>query len=442
MLVNIHSRRLRLLAFILILAPTPSISQVWTLKQCIDSAMVNNKNLQMSKNGITISEQKHKEAIANLIPKLNLTADYRYYIDLPYQLMPAAVFGGPAGTFKEAQFGVPHNLNASLQLIAPIYNPQIYGAIETTRIVSQISELQYQKTQEQVYFDICNLYYNAQIMNYQLLFIDSNLLNTNKLLKNIELLKENLLAKSTDVNKIRLQSEQLNTQKEIILSRYKQVLNALKFSMGIPYDYNIQIDSAIQLPNNNDYLSFSTIDIRIAETQKRLVNSELNTLKSSRIPTLSLYGTYGQNGYGYDKKPNDFLKFYPISFAGIQLSFPLFGGTVTKRKINQKKVELLNSNLQSDLINEQNKMLKDNSIAQKNVAIKTIMTTQNQISLAQEIYKQTLLQQSEGVASLTDVILADNSLREAQQSYLSSIVEYLKADLNLKKITGNISYKN
>ena len=43
------------------------------------------------------------------------------------------------------------------------------------------------------------------------------------------------------------------------------------------------------------------------------------------------------------------------------------------------------------------------------------------------------------MASLTDIVLADNALREAQQTYLSAVVDYLKADLELKKLTGNIS---
>jgi len=38
--------------------------------------------------------------------------------------------------------------------------------------------------------------------------------------------------------------------------------------------------------------------------------------------------------------------------------------------------------------------------------------------------------------------LADNALREAQQAYLTSMVDYLKADLELKKLTGNISINN
>jgi outer membrane protein TolC len=58
--------------------------------------------------------------------------------------------------------------------------------------------------------------------------------------------------------------------------------------------------------------------------------------------------------------------------------------------------------------------------------------------VAQTIYEQTILQQKQGTASLTDVLLADNAFREAQQTYLT-IIDYLKADLELKKLTGNIS---
>ena len=52
------------------------------------------------------------------------------------------------------------------------------------------------------------------------------------------------------------------------------------------------------------------------------------------------------------------------------------------------------------------------------------------------------MQQQQGTASLTDVLLADNALREAQQDYLSSLVDFLKADLELKKLTGNLATLN
>ena len=76
------------------------------------------------------------------------------------------------------------------------------------------------------------------------------------------------------------------------------------------------------------------------------------------------------------------------------------------------------------------------------VAIKSVKTSEEQIQLAQLIYDQTLLQNQEGTANITDIILADNSLREAQQTNLNSIIEYMKANLELKKLTGNLSIKN
>lgn len=442
-LVNIHKQ------FIMLLFTTIAFqsaqAQAWSLQQCIDTALVQNKNLQMGRNNISIGEQKSKEANANLIPKVTANADYKYFTNLPYQLMPLSTFNptAPEGQFKEAQFGVPHNINANLQLSMPLYNPQVYGAIQTTKIASELTELQYKKTEEQIYFEISNLYYNAQILYHQLAFIDSNLINSERLLSNIQLLNQQLLAKGTEVSKVKLQVSQLITLKENINSKYEQVLNVLKFSMGISIEQNLQIEPTIQYQNTIEYSSSSTLDISISKTQILLISSELSTLNKSRFfPSLHLIGTYGTAGFGYDKQPNDFLKFYPIGFAGIQLSYPLFNGTVTQRKINQKRLEIQNSELQLGLLTEQNNMQVENAKLQKIVAKKSVETTTEQIKLAQTIYDQTLLQQKQGTANLTDVLLADNALREAQQAYLTAVIDYLKADLELKKLTGNFTIKN
>jgi len=442
MLVNIHIHKIILLLLLTVVSVRPAQSQIWTLQQCIDTALVYNKSLQISRNSMEIAEQKHKEAWANLIPKVNVNADYRYYASLPYQFMPLSAFGGPDGQFKEVQFGVPHNINANLQLTMSIYNPLVYGAVRSTRIGSELNVLQVQKTTEQIFFEISNLYYNAQILNSQRAFIDSNLINNKKLLMNLQLLKEQLLAKCTDVSKVKLQIDQLTNQGEIIGNKYEQVLNALKFTMGISGERPINIEPLLlYYPENKEYISISTPDIRLTETQSRLLVSELRTLKNSRLPSLSLYGAYGTTGFGYDKQPNEFLKFYPIGYAGLQLTYPLFNGTITQRKINQKKLEVINSELQQRLITEQTNMQINNARQQRMVARHSLATTRSQITLGQSVYEQTILQQAQGTAGLPDVLLADNALREAQQNYLTAVVEYLKADLELKKLTGNILNK-
>ncbi len=436
-LVSIHRPYIILLLIILGFQSTQA--QVWTIQQCIDTAQVHNKNLQISKNNIQSGEQKQMEAMANLFPKINANADYRYYTNLPYQLMPLSVFGGPDGKFKEAQFGVPHNINANLQFSMPIYNSQIIGAIQNSKLASEINLLQYKKTEEQIYFEISNLYYNVQILNSQLAFIDSNLLNSKLLLKNVLILKEQLLAKGSDVNKIQLQVEQLTTQRALIKSKTDQVLNALKFTIGLSSEQKIEIDLKIKYQDKIQYTNSTTTDIQLVKTQNRFIKNELRTIRNSKLPSLSLFGTYGTMGYGYDKVPNDFLKFYPIGFGGVQLNFPLLNGTVTQRKINQKKIDLKNSELQQLLVIEQNNMLVENAKLQRESVANSVETNLSQIQLAKSIYHQTVLQQKQGIANLTDVLLADNSLRESQQNYLSAVIEYLKSDLELKKLTGNIS---
>ncbi len=444
MLVSVHTHKYMLSFVIVLVISIQGHAQTWSLQQCIDTAQVHNKNLQISRNNIAVSEQKQKETMSNLIPKVNVVGDYKYFTDLPYQLMPMSTFNpmAPEGQFKEAQFGVAHNMSASIQVAMPLYNSQIYGGIRTTKIASEINELKYKKTEEQIYYEITNLYYNIQILQHQLAFIDSNIVNTTKLLENMQLLHQQLMIKRTDVSKVELQKEQLITQRELIANNVEQVLNALKFSMGITTNQDIQIETDIQHKSINEYSHLPTIDLQLTSMYNRLLLSELKTLKSSRLPSVSLYGSYGQTGFGYDKKPNDFLKFFPTSFVGVQVSYPLFNGTVTNRKINQKKIEIQNNELQISLVTDQNNMLIGNANNRRGLMQKTISNTLAQINLASTVYEQTLLQQKEGTANLTDVLLADNALREAQQSYLSAIVEFLRADLELKKLTGNITLTN
>jgi OMF family outer membrane factor len=104
------------------------------------------------------------------------------------------------------------------------------------------------------------------------------------------------MIKGTDVKKAELQLEQLKTQKDIIANNAEQVLNALKFSMGQPSTLNIQIETEIQF-NINEYTNTTTVDVQLINSQNSLLNSELKTLKNSRLPTISLYGSYGQTGW-------------------------------------------------------------------------------------------------------------------------------------------------
>jgi len=152
----------------------------------------------------------------------------------------------------------------------------------------------------------------------------------------MNLLYEQKLAKRSDVEKIQLQKARLLTQKKTVENTLTQVNNLLKFNIGIPLSQMLDVETDIHYQPKINYTHNIIVDLQLANTKKNLLTTELKTLKNSRIPSLSLYGSYAEVGFGYDKKPNDFLKFYSTSLVGLQLSIPVFNGMVTKEDRSKK----------------------------------------------------------------------------------------------------------
>ena len=372
-------------------------AQTLSLEQCIDTALIYNRNIKLSQHDVDISTEKNREIRGNLLPKLNGIADYRYYTDLPYQIMPAEAFGGPAGTYKEVQFGVPHSMNANLQLALPLFNSTALNAIKSTRIATELSAIQKTKTDEDVVLDVSNAYYNAQILLTQITFLDSNIINTGKLVKTTTLLYQQQIAKGTDVDRLKLQVEQITTQRSTVISQYQQVLNALKFLMGKPISDSIEVLNTEKSIVKTGFNSQITTDVLLIDKKIEFNNSELSGLRNLRLPSLSAYGVYGTTGFG-TTGDNSFFIFHPIGYVGAQLSVPLFNGRITHHKIVSKKIEIEKSNIQKELITEKSKLDLKNVEMQYSLATKNISVVSSQIDLAKKIYDNTVLQNQQGVA--------------------------------------------
>lgn len=415
-------------------------SQLLSLQQCIDSAIKNNYNVRIADYELKQAKERLLEARGNLLPKINTAVDYRYYTNLPYQLMPATIFGGPKGSYKEVQFGVPHNINANVQLNYPLYNAVLQANIKTIQTAEELSYLQNIKSQEDIALDVSNVYYNAQILLNQQSFNDSNIVNSKKLMALMELLYQQKMTKGTDVDKVNLQLSQLLTQKETVQNQYFQVINTLKFLIGKSPDDSISIELAT---GKNEYQVLQNnplTEIKLAEKQISFLQTEKTFIQKSKLPVINLNGFYGTTGFARIGS-NDFLKFFPLGYAGVQVIMPLYNGNTTMHKIKGKEIEIEKATVKAEMLKAKYNVDRLNNVYQLNNAQKNIIMIQQQIEFAQTIYRKTLLQQKEGVAALTDVLLADNSVREAQQNYTIALITLRRAELEQQKLTGNLLIK-
>ncbi|MBK9043813.1 MAG: hypothetical protein IPN97_11590 [Saprospiraceae bacterium] len=81
----------------------------WTLQQCIDTAQVHNKNLQMSRNNMAIGDQREKEA-KPFNPKSHSQCGLQVFCKPSYQLTSECFHPALLKENLEAmQFGVPQH---------------------------------------------------------------------------------------------------------------------------------------------------------------------------------------------------------------------------------------------------------------------------------------------------------------------------------------------
>jgi outer membrane protein TolC len=428
------------IANILIFTALCANAQSWSLEQCVDSAYKNNIKIEVAKNNQEISQLKHKEVRSYLLPKLSLNGEYKYFVELPYQLLPLSVFGGPEGQFKETQFGVQHNINANLVLQAPVYSSTLNGNIQKVKLAKEIVEIEVAKSYDQVYFEVSKIYRNAQLISSQVNYIDSSIVNMKRVQLNIERLVSEKLANQSDVSKVELKISTLELNKSRLKTKLKQLYNALELLTAT--DLEITVESEILMMDIQPYVSNGDKELEVIQLQERMLTIDLKTLKRSRfLPELGFVATYGTQGYGFDQDPNRFLNFYPVGYAGIKLSQPLFNGMVTNKQIHQKELEIENLKLKEELIEDSKNLEIQNAILELENAFSNVELNDQQVELAQLIYTQEESKLHEGLISINDLLFAQNELLQNQQNYLMSVAQFLAADLHLKYITNNISNK-
>ena len=421
------------------LSSTSLTAQEYSLQQCIDSAWTNNARMNILDQKSKGVDLKAKEVQANLIPKVYLNADYKYFIDLPYQLMPQSIFGGPNGSFRAVQFGVPHVIAANATIQIPIYMGQIYSAIQKVDFAKAELAIQIEKSKEDIYFEVTTLYRNAQLLQNKLNFLDTATVNTSKLLslaKNLQLAD---LATSTDVKKVQLQLMMLENQKLKVSSSVSQVLDALKIYMGIsvtdPLTINPLVEDFTQkLYNANPALAIESIQLH----QKMLEHDIVALQKSRYLPDIASYGSVGTSGFGYHSEASSFLDFYPVNFIGIKASYPIFNGTVTKKQIEQKQIELNTTAIELGAVNDQTILSLQKAKTDLSVALEYLDLMDSQLALMSVIVNESTELFKQGMVSTADLLQVHTELLEMEQNRLSAMVDCYAADLQIKKITRNI----
>src|SRR5690606_2770035 len=94
-----------------------------------------------------------------LLPAVRLNSNADYNLNLPVQLIPAEIFGGPAGTFQKVQFGHPWVMGAGIEVQWPVLQIEKWRDIQSAKIASAQGPLKEKLELEQLKSKVLQNYF-------------------------------------------------------------------------------------------------------------------------------------------------------------------------------------------------------------------------------------------------------------------------------------------
>jgi len=425
--------------------PVNSEKNQLTLEECIISAIENNPNLKSLKLSEEANEYQIKEIKSAALPQLSAQGQVLHNYALAEQILPGEVFGQP-GESVAVKFGVANTITGKVEVNQLLYNKSYRTGLRAAEASRSLTQLNTFKTTEDLIFNIAELYLNLQITEKQKEILNANLSRINQLIKISQIQFEEGLIKKLDVDQLRVNKTNLLSEFQNIEIGVAQQMNLLKFYMGMTQDEEIAIADyvtdgdtyplleAVQMENNTSLL--------LLNKQLELSNLEHGNLAAGYYPTLSAFANYGWQGqtdklFSTDEQYD--IQGSPTGVIGLSLNIPIFDGFKIKNQLAQNKIKqsqmvldrtYLANSIQMEFANANN-ALKQN---------KTLLDVQNaNMALAEELYGVTKLSYQEGVAPLTELLNAENSLKEAQTQYLTSLLQVNLAELDQMKTSGQLA---
>jgi outer membrane protein TolC len=132
------------------------------------------------------------------------------------------------------------------------------------------------------------------------------------------------------------------------------------------------------------------------------------------------------------------MKWYPSSMVGMQLSVPIFASGQRYTNIQKAKIELEkarnNKEMISDQLSLQDKQLRYN-LENANLQYRSQKAN---VEVSKRVYVSMENKFKQGVASSLDLTQANSLYLQAENNYISSLMNLLQTKLALDKLLNNM----
>lgn len=423
---------------------------VLTLPDALNYALKANQNARKARLDLENSQYRIDEVRSRALPQISGSSSLTYNPLLQQSALPN-IFGpnpNPNETILVA-FGQKWGANAGIALSQALFDKSVLTGLKAARTTEEFYRLNAQLTEEQIIEQVATYYYQVLVQREQLTVIDSTIATTTKVQQIIKGQYNNGLARKIDVDRISVNISNLQANRQQLLNGIAVMENSLKFYMGMPVQTGIVIPPVAkgtivpQAVLASDSLDLSTrTELRLLERQEDLLQYQKEAYKAEYYPSLSLSSNYSYQGIGNKvpvfKGKSQGVNWFDAASVSLNLRIPIFNGFATRSRIRQADVSIEKLKEDISLTTSSLNLAFENAKTQINNNLITLNNQQRNVELAQEIFFNTQNNYNNGLASLTDLLDAENDMTEAQNNYSTALLQYRLAEIQLIKAKGSL----
>ena len=410
--------------------------QTVTLKQAIEFALQNKADALKARLDITNADAKILEAKAGALPKVTGSTNITYN-----PIIQEIALGGQ--TFK---MGQPWVAVAGVQLQQALFNQQVFIGLKAAKSTKEFYQLNANLTEEQIIERVSNAYFQVFTAQEQKNTLESSYSSTEKVRNVIKSLYDNGLSKKIDLDRTNVNLTNIETNIKQSNNGITQAENALKFYMGMPIETKIQLvqeDMAVTPHLLDDTVNTDErTEVKVLLKNKELLEYQKKATIANYYPTVNLTANYNWQGLG-EKFPltngsSKGVMWSDYSAIGLGINIPIFNGFATKAKVQQNQIDI--DKLEIDI--KDTKLGLDqayqNAKAQIENSLATLESQKANVKLAEDVLADTKSNYQYGLATLTDLLDAENSLVQAKNNYTTAILDYKIAEVQYYKSKGEL----
>ena len=413
--------------------------QQLTLNSAVDYALKNSAESRKAVLDEKAANHKIGEVRSSGLPQISANGEFQNYPNIPTQIIPGAVAGMP-GEELPVQFGTEYNATGGFEASQILYSQSYITGLKAAQASRDLQALLTTGTQEDVAYEVADAFYNVLQLQSQKQVLDSNVKNMEALIEIVNSQYENDLVMKTELNRLKVNLSNLKTQVRGTDIAYERSLNYLKILMGMSMDTEIEVkeeklDNLSMIALGSD--SETPTDISILQKQKSLQALSVSNVKAGYVPQLSAFAQHS-----WQAMRNEFnlldsdQSWFASTIVGLQLSVPIFDGFQKHHKIQQEKIAL--EKLEIDIRNTEQmlNMQEINAKRQLQNSFDAVAAQKENRDLADEVYEQTRQRYQQNIATMPDLIDAENAYISAQNNYINELIAFHKAELELLKAKG------